>query len=120
MPPITPDAAIDGLMSVVKRLQQSHCAHIRVANMSSAVPGDSVHAYLGFPETLSHRIRRFNLALVDAAQTADFSIIDIDRIVAHGGAERLLVDPIHFTPDGCRRIALEVARILEDRGVIEF
>lgn len=48
----------------------------------------------------------------------NFSIIDVDRVIASGGAERLLIDPIHFTFEGCRRIAFEVARILGDRGVI--
>lgn len=116
--PISPEQAMDDLAKVVERLRQSSDAPVLVANMSAAVPGETVHSYIGLPETLSHRIRRFNLALIEAAHELDFSIIDIDRIVAQGGAERLMIDPTHFTFEGCRRIALETARILEDCGVI--
>jgi len=115
---ISPEQTMEDLGGVVVRLRQSSDAPILVANMSAVVPGENVHSYLGLPETLSHRIRRFNLALMDFAQAMDISIIDIDRIVAQGGTERLMIDPIHFTFEGCRRIAQETARILEDCGVI--
>ena len=115
--PTAPEQAMDDLRQAVERFRQASDAPVLVANMSAAVPGESVHSYIGLPETLSHRIRRFNLALADAAQALDISIVDIDRIVAQGGAERLVIDPIHFTLEGCRRVAFEVARILEDCGV---
>jgi hypothetical protein len=30
----------------------------------------------------------------------------------------LIYDRMHFTLEGCRRVAAEVARILEERGVV--
>jgi hypothetical protein len=58
------------------------------------------------------------VALVDAAMQADFSIVDVERIVAEGGAAMLRIGAIHLTAEGCRRVAAEVVRILDDYGIL--
>jgi hypothetical protein len=115
---VTVEQSMDDLRRVVQRLRQTSNAPILVANMSATIRGETVHSYLGMPEILSHRIRRFNLALIDVAHDLDISVLDIERIIAQGGAETLMIDHTHFTLEGCRRIALETARILDDCGMI--
>jgi hypothetical protein len=39
-------------------------------------------------------------------------------IVARGGADRLKIDALHLTAEGCRLVAEEVLRILEDFGLL--
>jgi hypothetical protein len=119
LPPTTPEAAMSDLIRLVARIQAVRDVPVLVANMTAVVPGDAIHSYLGIPDSLSRRIRRFNLALLDAAEAADFSVIDVDRIIALGGAAALTIDPMHYTREGCRQVALEIARILADRGVID-
>ena len=70
-------------------------------------------------ETLSWRISRFNLALIDLARDLDFSIVDVETILARHGAERLKIDGIHITAEACRLIAEEVVFILGERGCFE-
>lgn len=118
LPPLTADETMSQLRCLVRRLQDATDAPVLVANVSSIIPGDSVHAYAGLPETLSQRVRSFNHALVETAHELDISIVDIDRIVGWHGAKRMLIDPLHLTAEGCRYVAMEVVRILEDRGVV--
>jgi hypothetical protein len=70
-------------------------------------------------ESLSTRIRRFNLALVELSRETGVSIVDVDRIVACGGAEALKLDATHLTAEGCRAVAEEVLRILRDYGLMD-
>jgi hypothetical protein len=45
--------------------------------------------------------------------------VDVDRIVACAGADRLKVDLLHLTAEGWRLVAEEVARILDERGCFD-
>ena len=49
----------------------------------------------------------------------EFSIVDVDRVVAGAGADRLKVDLFHLTAEGWRLVAEEVVRILEERGCFD-
>jgi len=106
------------LLGVIERFRQVNDAPILVSNLSTVTPGETVHAYLGIDESYAQRVRRFNVALVDAAMQVDFSIVDVERIVATGGARTLLTDAIHLSAEGCRAVAGEVVRILDDYGVL--
>jgi hypothetical protein len=64
-------------------------------------------------------VRRFNLGLAELATRLDFSIVDVDRIVACAGADRLKVDLVHLTAEGLRLVTEEVVRILEERGCFD-
>jgi hypothetical protein len=59
------------------------------------------------------------LGLLELSTRHDFSIVDVERIVASAGAERLKIDLVHLTPDGLRLVAEEVVRILEERGCFD-
>jgi hypothetical protein len=118
VPPLDAQGSMGRLLGIVDRIRGVSDAPILVSNLSSIMPGDTIHAYRGVGETYAQRVRRFNLALVDAAVQADFSIVDVERIVAEGGAARLRTDAIHLTAEGCRRVAAEVVRILDDYGTL--
>jgi hypothetical protein len=82
------------------------------------VPGEQVHAYQGMDELFSTRARRFNLGLIELSQQTGVSIIDVDAIVARAGADRMKYDALHLTGEGCRAVAQEVVRVLEDYGLL--
>ena len=114
----SPDAAtsMQNYEHIVGRIRQRTLAPILVYNVSSVVPGDSIHCHEGLGDTLATRIRRFNLALVELSQRTGISIIDVDAIVARAGADRVKVDAFHLTAEGCRLVAEEVVRVMDDVG----
>ena len=57
--------------------------------------------------------------LMELATRQDFSIVDVDRLMACAGAERLKVDMVHLKAEGLRLVAEEVVRILEERGCFD-
>jgi len=116
LPPIEPAAAMANLEALVARLRQAGTARILIFNLSPIVPWERIHDHRGLPESLSDRIRRFNLALVDLSRRTGVSIVDVDGVLARAGAERLKVDALHLTAEGCRLVAGEVVRILDDLG----
>jgi hypothetical protein len=69
-------------------------------------------------EIFSTRIRRFNLGLVELSQQTGISVIDVDTIVARGGADLMKYDAVHLTGEGCRAVAEEVVRVIEDLGCL--
>ncbi|HEY1725742.1 MAG TPA: SGNH/GDSL hydrolase family protein [Steroidobacteraceae bacterium] len=120
VPEPAPTAArsIENLGRVIHRYRRSSDAPILVFNVSSVVPGETIHDYTGATDVMSQRIRRLNCALVDASAELGFSIVDVDRIVAQFGARHLKFDPIHFNAEGCRLVCEETLRILDDHGVL--
>ncbi|MEO8487355.1 MAG: SGNH/GDSL hydrolase family protein [Betaproteobacteria bacterium] len=111
------DASMRHLGAIVARLRTRTAAPILVYNVSSVVPGDSVHSHEGVGETLATRIRRFNVALADFSARTGASIVDVDAIIARAGADATKLDAFHLNAEGCRVVAGETVRILEDLGV---
>ena len=99
--------------SVIERIRAVSDAPVLVYNVSSVVPGENVRNYAEFPESLSARIRRFNLGLIDVSERTGVWIIDVDTIVARTGAERAKIDTLHLTSEGCRLVANEFVETLE-------
>jgi hypothetical protein len=120
VPEFAPGAerSIEDLAGVIRRCRRSSDAPILVFNVSTVIPGETIHSYQGVADVMSQRIRRFNGALVDASAELGFSIVDVDRIVAEHGARHLKLDPIHFNTEGCRLVCEEAVRILDDYGVL--
>ncbi|GBQ87141.1 hypothetical protein AA13595_2085 [Gluconacetobacter johannae DSM 13595] len=116
---LTVEQSMDNLAQIVERLRQERDVPILVHNLSSVVPGDGVHCYLGLDETFSTRIRRFNLALVELSATLGISIVDVDAVIARHGADKLKLDTFHLTPEGYRRVAEDAVRVLDDLGVFD-
>jgi hypothetical protein len=116
---LDPDQSMINFEQIVDRIRQHTQAPILIFNLSPVVPGETVHCLQGLGETFATRARRFNLALSDLSERTGVSIIDVDSRLARAGADRLKLDPYHLTPEGYRLIAEEVARVLEDLGLLE-
>jgi hypothetical protein len=67
-------------------------------------------------DALSTRIRRLNLGLIELSQDTGISVIDVDSVVARAGADHVKLDAVHLTAEGCRLVAEEVVRVLDDLG----
>jgi hypothetical protein len=117
-PLLDAERSMRNLEQIIARIRERSRAPILIYNVSSVVPGESLHLYDAGEEALSTRIRRFNLALVGLAQRTGISVVDVDRIVAERGAQQCKLDATHLTPEGCRAVAQEVVRILEDHGLL--
>jgi len=118
LPAPTAEQSMADLAEVIARVRASGDAPILVFNAVSVTLGETIHCYQGVGEVFSQRVRRFNAALVDASARLGFSIVDVDRIVAEHGARHLIVDPFHLNALGCRKVAEDVVRILEDHGLL--
>ena len=66
---------------------------------------------------MATRIRRFSLGLAELSQRCGISVIDVAAVVARMGADVVKVDALHLTAAGCRGVAEEVVRVLDDLGI---
>lgn len=111
------DQSMTNFKAIIAGIRQARDVPILIYNLSSLVPGETLHSYLGLEETSSTRIRRFNLGLIELSAQTGISIVDVDRIVAAGGADRMKFDTTHLTPAGCEAVCREVVSILQDYGL---
>ncbi len=116
-------SAVDDAMAALERLLDAIDERLRAAvlvyNICPIVPGERIPSYLGAGDALALRAKRLNLALAELSTQRDFSIVDLERLSASAGAARLKVDMLHFTDEGWRLIAEEVARIAGERGLLD-
>jgi hypothetical protein len=110
--------SMDNLTAIIGRIRQRSDAAILIYNLSPIITHETIHCYLGLGETLSTRIRKFNLGLTELSEATGVSIIDVDTIVARHGADALKIDAMHLTPAGYELVAYEVVRVLDDLGLI--
>lgn len=115
-PPLDPSQSMANLAGIVARIRESGDPLILVYNLSPIVPWEHLHCYQGLQETLAERVRRFNLALIQLSRQTGISIVDVEAVVARAGADRLKLDLVTLNAEGCRLVAEEVLRILEDLG----
>jgi hypothetical protein len=120
LPPIDVESSMRNFETIIARIRGRSAAAILVYNVSAVVPGESIHCHEGLDEILSTRMRRFNVALAELSQRTGISVIDVDAVVARAGADRLKVDAVHLTADGCRLVAEEVVRVLDDLGCLSM
>jgi hypothetical protein len=107
------------LEQLVSTIEEKLGAHVLVYNLSPVTPGECIHCWLGAEDAIGLRVQRLNLGLAELSARLGFSIVDVDRLVACGGAERLKLDLFHLTAEGWRLVAEEVVRILDDRGCLD-
>ena len=110
------DPSMHNFAQIVARIRERSAAPILVYNVSAVVPGDTVHCHAGMGETLATRIRRFNLGVAELSQRTGISVIDVDAVIARAGAEHLKLDAFHLNAEGCRLVAEETVRVLDDLG----
>jgi lysophospholipase L1-like esterase len=111
--------SMTNLAAIIGRIRESSEAPILIYNLSPTIAHETIHCYLGLGETLSTRIRRFNIGLAELSEQTGVSIIDVDTIVARYGADALKIDAMHLTPEGYKLVAQEVVRVLDDLGLFE-
>jgi hypothetical protein len=104
--------------AIIRRIREKSDTPILIYNLSPIIAYETIHCYLGLGETLSTRIRRFNLGLTELSEETGVSIIDVDTIIARHGGDALKVDAMHLTPAGYKLVAYEVVRVLDDVGLI--
>lgn len=113
------DTTMERLEQLVLAIEEQLGAQVLVYNLSPVTPGERTHCWLGAEDSLSLRVQRLNLELARLSAQLGFSIVDVDRIVACVGADRLKVDLFHLKAEGWRLLAEEVVRILEERGCLD-
>lgn len=112
LPLITPDESLRNFTAIIARLRLNSDAPVLIYNMSSVVPGETVSRFAGLGDTLETRIRRFNLMLVALSAATDATVVDVDRLVARRGADRLKRDGFRLTCEGNRLVAENVVDLL--------
>lgn len=113
-PALDVDLSMRNFARIISRVRERSPVPILIYNLSSVVPGETVHCHQGLGEILSARIRKFNLGLIELSEKTGISVIDVDAILARAGAQRLKIDALHLTAEGYRLIAEEVVRVLDD------
>lgn len=113
------EATLEHLEKLILAIEEKLGAHVLVYNLSPVTPGERTHCWLGAEDSLGLRVQRFNLGLAELSSRLGFSIVDVDRIVACAGADRLKVDLFHLNAEGWRLVAEEVVRILDERGCFD-
>lgn len=113
------EEAVRRLERLIPAIEERLGAHVLVYNLSPVIPGERTHCWLGAEDSLALRARRFNLALAELSMRLGFSVVDVERIAALAGAERLKIDLFHLTAEGWRLVAEEVVRVLEERGCFD-
>lgn len=109
-------ATLDRLEQLMLAIDEKLRAHVLVYNLSPVTPGERTHCWLGAEDSIALRVQRLNLGLAELSARLGFSVVDVERIVACAGVDRLKIDLIHLSAEGWRLVAEEVVRILEDRG----
>ena len=117
LPPLDVDVALANFEAIVTRLRERTKAPVLVFNCSASLPGNSLFSHFGMTDTLSTRIRAFNLGLVRLSQRTGIAIVDVDLLFARFGAGRMSLDPAHMTAEGCHVVMAEVVRIMEAYGL---
>lgn len=116
--PLDVEQSMRNFEGIIDRIRARRDVPILIYNVSAIVPGEWVHNYEGLGEIYSTRIQHFNLGLTELSRRTGISIVDVDMIVARRGADHVKIDALHLNAEGCRLVAEEVVRILEDLGLL--
>ena len=107
------------LEQLILAIEEKLGAQVLVYNLSAVTPGERTHCWLGAEDSIGLRVQRLNLGLAELSGRLGFSVVDVDRLVACAGADRLKIDLFHLTAEGWRLVAEEVVRILYERGCLD-
>ncbi len=115
---LEPEESMANLQKIIERIRARSNSPILIYNMSSFVPGERIHCHAGLDGLFSTRVKRFNLALVELSRQMGISVIDVDRVLAEAGCARMMYDSVHLNENGCRAVAGEVVRVLQELGCL--
>ncbi len=112
VPTLSPVESMDNFRLIIDRLRKKSAAPILIFNVSSIIPGDNVHCHVGLVDSLSNRIQKFNLELINLSSETGISIIDVNRVLACYGIDRVKLDSWHLNATGLELVSKEVAKVL--------
>jgi hypothetical protein len=105
---------------VIRTLKREVGAHLIFLNASTVDPDDLTSNYHGLREqTFSLKAHQLDTVLMELSFAHGISIVDADRLLAELGASNHVVGPLSYSPEACRALCAELARILEDYGFFE-
>jgi hypothetical protein len=108
------------LAAVIDLIKEKIGAHVLIANASTLDPAQEVFNYHDVSdEPVSLRAHRLDLMLVGVSHDRGISIIDVDRKIAELGGVRGVAAAFEYTAAGCRTIAEEIVRVMEDYGFFD-
>ena len=91
-------------------------ASVVALNGSTVVSDDNTHNYHGVDTTMSERVRRLNLGLVQVSSKTGMSVVDVDRIVAEKGAGENVSGTLDYSDVIVEEVRREFARIASEIG----
>ena len=109
----------ESFLRIIASVKERLDAHVIVYNCSSYDPADLTHNFYGREETLTLRIQKYNMALMEISAREGISIIDVDRLIAGLAGERHVVAPLRYSAETYQAMGLEFLRVLEDIGFFE-
>lgn len=108
------------LVSCIELIKEQSNARILVANLSTLDPDDPVYNYRGLArEPFGLIAHRLNLMLLGVSHDEGVSVVDVDRKIAEAGGDEAVTSAARYSELGCRGIASEIARIIEDYGFLD-
>ncbi|MEN8238284.1 MAG: hypothetical protein ABFR53_03670 [Actinomycetota bacterium] len=108
------------LVAVIDLIKEKVGAHVLVANASTLDPIQSTFNYHDIDdEPVSLRAHRLDLMLVGVSHTEGISVIDVDRKIAELGGVTGVLAALDYSEAGCRIIAEEIVRVIEDYGFFD-
>jgi hypothetical protein len=94
------------------RAVEARGGRVVVLNGSTLVPGDPGRD----GEPLDLRIRRLNLAAMEASHATGLSVLDADRLIAESPLPRKVVGPFDYSPEMCEALRSGLISILDELG----
>jgi len=108
------------LVSVIDLIKEKVGAHVLVANVSTLDPAQTVFNYHDIDvEPVSLRAHRLDLMLVGVSHREGISVIDVDRKIAELGGAIGVTAALNYSEPGCRTIAAEIVRVIDDYGFFD-
>jgi hypothetical protein len=118
--PLGPRESAENYRRLIKAVKERTGAHIIFFNCSTYDPADNVHNYgKTSADTLTIRLHRLNLAIMQISQTEGISVMDVDRRIAELGAGQNVLAPASYSPAASQAIAEEFYAMLKDIGFFE-
>jgi hypothetical protein len=108
----SPDAG-ESLRSLAGAVREAG-GRLVVLNGSTLTPGEAAGDE---DEPMDLRIRRLNLATLEASKATGLCVLDVDRIVASASTPSKVLRPFDYSTSICETVQAELVRILRELGV---
>jgi hypothetical protein len=107
-----PSAEPADRLAELARAAEARGERVVVLNGSTLVPGADGRD----GEPLDLRIRRLNLAAMEASHATGLSVLDADRLIAESPLPRKVLGPFDYSPETCEALRSGLISILDELG----